>query len=349
MARLRVPGHVRQGLAEHDDELVGDLGGQARAAVGHARARPLGRDLDAHLRGEAQDRRRGLRLGAEPVLDRRRVRVGRRVQGEDGRADLPDRLVEVGDGLLDAGPRVRVGDERLHAHERHRGREQALDHHVVQVARDAVAVLEHAHLLGAPVEPRVLDRDARGRGERDDGRLVLGRELRRGVLAARPGHPLVREVQVAEHRLAHPDRDAEERVHRRVPLGEARRADVVGDLRHADGLRVVDELAEQPLAVRPVVDRGDLVVREAQRDELREALAARGVEHAQRPVPGTGQLHGRLDDAPQHLREVEVARHRHDGVQHALPDGGRQVGRSAHPSQSPRREAPGSTPPDVGV
>ncbi|KFD44678.1 hypothetical protein IU11_00060 [Cellulosimicrobium sp. MM] len=239
----------------------------------------------------------------------------------------------------------RVADERLHAHERHGRREEALDDDVVQVARDAVAVLQDADLLRAAVEPRVLDRDARGGGERDHGRLVLRGEL----LAPAPGDLLVGEVEVAEHRVAHPHRDAEERVHGRVALGEAGRADVVGDLRDADGRRVVDELAQQPLAVRPVVDRGDLVVREAQGDELREALAPRRVEHPERAVPRARELHRRVNDAPQHLRQVEVARHRHDGVQHTLPGAARQVGRSAHLMQSPRRRRSGGTRSAPGV
>ena len=73
-ARLRVPGDVGQGLAEHDDELVGDLGRQAGAAVGHARARPLGRHLDVDLGRAPEHGRRGRGLGAAPVLARGRGR-----------------------------------------------------------------------------------------------------------------------------------------------------------------------------------------------------------------------------------------------------------------------------------
>ena len=68
------------------------------------------------------------------------------LQREDGAADLSDRLVQVDDGLLDALDFVgRHSTQRTF--ERHAGREEALDHEIVQVARDAVAVAEHRKLL----------------------------------------------------------------------------------------------------------------------------------------------------------------------------------------------------------
>ena len=64
-----------------------------------------------------------------------------------------------------------------------------------------------------------------------EGRGVLGlliddpRPLRLADIAA-----LVGQVQVAEHLVADPHRDAEEAAHRRMPVGEARRRRMRGDI-----------------------------------------------------------------------------------------------------------------------
>ena len=65
---------------------------------------------------------------------------------EDRTAELSDGVVEFVDGARDA-----VGDQcglrgALHCLEIHAGREDPLNDHVVEVAGDAFAVLEHRHL-----------------------------------------------------------------------------------------------------------------------------------------------------------------------------------------------------------
>ena len=75
--------------------------------------------------------------------------------------------------------------------------------------------------------------------------LVLGRE----GLAVVAG-----EVQVAEDLLAHPDRHPEEAAHRRMVGREADRALVAGEVVETHGVRLLDEQAEQALALGEVTD-----------------------------------------------------------------------------------------------
>jgi nucleotide-binding universal stress UspA family protein len=154
-------------------------------------------------------------------------------------------------------------------------------------------------VLAAPgdvVEPGVRDRDPRRRGERLDELLVLGAELAVRALA---------EVEVAEDLPADPDRDPEEAVHRRVPVGEARRPRVVGDTARPDRYGLVDEGTEQALALREVGDPGHRRRRHADVHELRET--ARPVGDTEGGVARPDQLAGRLDDVAQQHREGEVA------------------------------------------
>ena len=83
------------------------------------------------------------------------------------------------------------------------------------------------------VESCVLDGDARRGGERNDDFFVfLGEVAGTGFLG---------EVEVAEHPVADPDGDSEERGHRWVMLGEAVGRGVRGDLVEPNRLRVVDQ------------------------------------------------------------------------------------------------------------
>lgn len=88
------------------------------------------------------------------------------MEGEDGLADLANGLVEVVDGSPDAlsyvGGQIGVtrGSLELHA-----GGEEPLDDEVVQVARDAVAVLVDGQALPLEARLREDDVDRRLRGE----------------------------------------------------------------------------------------------------------------------------------------------------------------------------------------
>ena len=123
---------------------------------------------------------------------------GRRVQREDRVADLADGDVELVDGLVETARAVGVDDPWTERLQRHPGGEETLDHLVVEVPGDALAVLEHDELLEPAVQAGVVDRDAGDHRERDRERLVLVGEL--------VGAPLLAEVEVPEHLAPHEDR-----------------------------------------------------------------------------------------------------------------------------------------------
>ena len=165
-----------------------------------------------------------------------------------------------------------------------------------QPPRDGDRGLEPSSLrTGRCVEPGIVDRHGGGGRERLDELLVLGAEL---VVAA------LGEIEVAEDLVPDPDGDAEEAVHRRVPLREARGPRVVGDAPEQDRFGRLDQRSEKALALRKMADPGDVFVRHPAVHELGE-VSRRG-DHAERGVSGTDQLPSRVDDAAEHRRQGEV-------------------------------------------
>ena len=81
--------------------------------------------------------------------------------------------------------------------------EQTLDDGVVQVPRNAVAILEQREFRDPCVQSGVFDRDTGGRGERHDQLLV--------DIGERVTTRLVAQVEVAEDLARYDDRHAEER------------------------------------------------------------------------------------------------------------------------------------------
>ena len=79
------------------------------------------------------------------------------------------------------------------------------------------------------------------------------------------------------------------------------------------GLRVGDQQAEHPAAVRQVADRGVQLGVDAVGDEVGQLPV--GADDAEGRVPGAGQLAGRGHDALQHGAQVEVAADADDGVE----------------------------------
>ena len=100
--------------------------------------------------------------------------------------------------------------------------------------------------LGLFVQPGVVDRDARGRGERLDEYLV--------VLAERLPARLLGQIQVAEHLVADPYRHSEECPHRRMVRRKADRRGVVGDVVQPNRLGIVDQHPEHAAPLRQVPD-----------------------------------------------------------------------------------------------
>jgi hypothetical protein len=167
---------------------------------------------------------------------------------------------------------------------------------------------------GGLVEPGVLDRHAGRRAQGDQDRLVVLGELAAAAL--------VGQVQVAEHLVADPDRDAEEAAHGRVAVGKAGRFGMAGDIGQAQRPGVADQQAEQAASLGPVVDAFDLVLGQADRDELGQPLAV--ADHAQGAVGGVDQPDRGLDDPPQGGFQVQAGADGHHCLEqaaHAVPGG----------------------------
>ncbi|CAM5525167.1 hypothetical protein SVIOM342S_10629 [Streptomyces violaceorubidus] len=108
----------------------------------------------------------------------------------------------------------------------------------------------------------------------------------------------VGQVEVAEDLALHADGDAEEAAHRRVVVGKAARARVLGQVGQPDRLRITDERAEQALAaVRQVADAPGGRLVDAVVYEVGEALAVLVHDADGRVGPGVRQIGGRLADA----------------------------------------------------
>ncbi len=90
-----------------------------------------------------------------------------------------------------------------------------------------------------------------------------------------------------------------------MPGREAIRLRAIGDLREPERARVGYQRAEQAAALGPVMDRRDLLVIQADRDELDQPAAL--ADHAERTVPGPDQRNGRLNDLLEGSLEVETA------------------------------------------
>ena len=110
------------------------------------------------------------------------------MQREDRGPNVLDRLVETVHGAHDASGHLGVVDQADCALQRHSGREQTLDHQVVQVPRDALPFLERAEACDVAAPLGQLEGDGGLQGELDDDRDGLGRERWRTVLTPQPEH-----------------------------------------------------------------------------------------------------------------------------------------------------------------
>src|ERR1019366_5469567 len=99
------------------------------------------------------------------------------LEGEDGASDLTDRLVEVLHGLEDptgGGGGLDGSDGALQSEA---GGEQTLDHRVVEVGGDALAVLDQGELADPGQQAGVLDGDSGRTCQRYRQDLVILGEL----------------------------------------------------------------------------------------------------------------------------------------------------------------------------
>ena len=129
---------------------------------------------------------------------------------------------------------------------------------------------------------------------------------------------LVGQVEVAEDLVAHQDRHAEKRLHRRVVGWKSEAVGMPGEIGQAQRTGVGDEQTEDPVTLGEVADLLARRVVDPDGDELGEA-GARLVEHAERTVRGVDEVDGTADDAAEHRRQVEVRADRQHGVEQLTP------------------------------
>jgi hypothetical protein len=120
-------GHVRERLPQHGQQLLADRRGDRRIH------RPGG----AHHRREPEHGDVLLHQASHVGAQRQLVTV---LQLEDRRTDVTDRHVELGDSTVDALPHFVAHRDPPGALQLQSGGEEPLDHQVVEVARDPVAV-----------------------------------------------------------------------------------------------------------------------------------------------------------------------------------------------------------------
>jgi hypothetical protein len=317
---LRLPTAV--GELEGDGGVVGERRGHVD--VGHAERAPIpGSADDEHSpdslgagEGQGHHRPEGEVLGEHEgpgtvvdggILDDGRLagledELAHRVLDRVARSDQPVRLEAHRDGHLkhplrwkDDGHHVRVGQvgDAL-GHESQTVVPYGAQELPGDVGRGLEPLLPSVRFL---VEARVLDRDACCRGQGRDELLVLDAEVTLGQ---------GREVEVAEHLVANADGYAEESAHRRMMLGKADRADVVADVAQPDGSGIVDQGAEEPLALGQVADLLHGARLHADVDERLQPGPV-GPDHPDGAVRRVDQLARRLDDAPEDSVEREVA------------------------------------------
>ena len=150
--------------------------------------------------------------------------------------------------------------------------------------------------LAEAVGAGVLDHEPGGARERLHEELVLlGERFAAGLLG---------QVEVAEDGAPDPDRDAEERGHRRVVGREADRLRMGRQVGHPDRLGLVDQQAEDAAPAWQVTDQPVLLLADPGGHELHQRPV--GADHAEGGVPRPGQLGRGLDDPQEHAAQVEV-------------------------------------------
>ena len=197
------------------------------------------------------------------------------------------------------------------------GQDASLAGQVAHRGRLVAALQEHlADLAGrlhplpltdrSLVEPSILDRDPRGRGQRDHDGLVLVGEAR--------GADLLGEVEVAEDLMTDPHRGPHEAAHRGVVRREPVRRRVVGQGVQPQRSWVADQQAQYAMTPGKGADGVPLRGGQAVGDELDEVLAVRS-EHPQGAVGRVDQVAGAGHDPGQDLWQVQPRGDGHDRVQ----------------------------------
>lgn len=98
--------------------------------------------------------------------------------------------------------------------------------------------------------------------------------------------------------------------------GEAVRLGVLGELRQPQGHRVPDQLSEEPVPAGQRPDLGPPLLVDTDGDERGQLPVS--ADHTQGAVLGIHQDHRDLDDAAQHLGQVQLPSDGQDGLQQAV-------------------------------
>ena len=178
----------------------------------------------------------------------------------------------------------------------------------MQVAGDAVTVIEHTHDADPVVEPGVLDRDAGGECEGLGQRLVLVGERSRTLL--------VGQIEVSVDLVSRPQRDAQERGHGRVPGRESIAGGMLFEMLETQWLGVGDQQSKHAPASGALADYFFIGFAEPDGDELLEPGAGL-VEHPEGGVAGTDQRSGLLHQVREKVGQLDVGGDHQDGPHQA--------------------------------
>ena len=216
LARPRMAGHVGQRLPDHCDRVLADV-------VGHRR----GDAVDPQAWHEAERLSRADHLRVDRVPQAGAGRAGSGAEPEDRRTDVLDGLVEVVHRTLEPARDVRAHRLLSRALDVEADGEQPLDHHVVQVPRDALALLEHGQPGAVRLRSGHVERERELLRETGEAEQV---QLRAGLPADhRPAHREGRHppLAAAQRQREGPDRSGQAQV---LPLDLAEHRQLAGEL-----------------------------------------------------------------------------------------------------------------------
>ena len=197
-------------------------------------------------------------------------------QIEDVGTQCLDGSVETVHCLDDRGFCLGVIDQLGHPLQAEANREEVLDHRVVQVTGDPLAVLDHRHSPQPVLEAGGADRSS------GDPAQCLDHDH---ILVGEPA-ALVGEIQVAEGGVPDSHRNPEKTAHRGVVGWEANRVGMLGDLVKSDRPVEPDHGPQHPAPGGKVADSLGLLWCDALVYELGEHAVL--ADHAQGGIRGTG-------------------------------------------------------------
>ncbi len=216
-----------------------------------------------------------------------------RLEPEDEVPDVADGQVEAVDRALDPSLDL-VGilaDELRDVLQRQSDGIDALDDPVVEVPADALALVDDGQALDLLEQARVLDGDPGMEREGLDDALIVLRELCPAGLFG--------QVEVPDRPTLHGDRDAEERVHRRMVRREAGPARIDRDVRDPERAVLSDDQAKEAASTREGTDVGPRLAVDAGRDETLDDAAR--MDDPERRVARADQRPDLVDDDLQDL------------------------------------------------